>query len=44
MKKTTWTGNIVNGKVLPTKAERTIPNEVISAMMEMFENNKGLSL
>ena len=43
MKKTTWTGNIVNGKVVPTKTERIIDNSIISAMKAKLEE-KELSL
>ncbi|MFQ6724190.1 MAG: hypothetical protein ACLRFE_02525 [Clostridia bacterium] len=43
MKKTTWTGNIVNGKVMPAKTEKIIDNAIISAMKAKLEE-KELSL
>ena len=43
MKKTTWTGNIVNGKVMPTKMEKVIDASIVSAMKAKLEE-KELSL
>jgi len=43
MKKTTWTGNIVNGKVMPAKTERVINTSIISAMKAKLEE-KNLAL
>lgn len=40
MKKTTWTGNIVDGKVMPTKTERIIDNKIIMAMQDMLKENE----
>lgn len=43
MKVTTWTGNIENGKVMPTKTSRVINPEIIKAMQNQL-NDKALSL
>ena len=43
MKKTTWTGNIVDGKVMPAKTERVIDNKIILAMQDILKE-KELSL
>jgi hypothetical protein len=43
MKKTTWTGNIVDGKVMPAKTEKVIDNSIIAAMKAKLEE-KELSL
>lgn len=43
MKKTTWTGDIVNGKVMPTKSERVIDKNIIEAMKDKL-SEKSLSL
>ena len=43
MKVTTWTGNIENGKVMPTKTSRVLNPEIIKAMQDKL-SEKTLSL
>ena len=43
MKCTTWTGNIENGKVMPTKTTRVIDKKIVEAMRDKL-NEKTLAL
>ena len=39
MKCTTWTGNIENGKVMPTKTSRVIDKNIVEAMKAKLNEN-----